>query len=142
MASIREQILARIKVALTAAAPGGANVSRSREVAITRALSPSVVIMAHGNAVSAKSTELDQNAFDVELEIFVRGDPWDLLVDPIDQAAHTALMTDAPLLALVSCIRRSSEAFASQEADLTAGVLSVRYRIDYLTRATDISRGA
>lgn len=142
MASVREQILARIKAVLTAAAPGGASVSRSREIAITRANAPSIVIMAHNNAINAQSTEWDHNQFDLVLEIFVRGDPWDLLADPIDQAAHTALLTDAPLLALVSSIRRSREAFESQEADLTAGVLSVSYRIDFLTRAADISRAA
>ena len=140
MASVREQILSRIKTVLATAAPGGASVSRSREVSITRANAPAIVVMPHSNSINAQSTELDQNKFDLVLEIFVRGDPWDSLADPIDQAAHAVLMADAPLLALVSCIRRTSESFESQEADLTAGVLSVHYNVTYLSRATDISR--
>lgn len=116
--------------------------SRSREISITRAQAPSVVIMPHNNSLNAQSTELDKNSFDMVLEIFVRGDPWDSLADPIDQAAHAVLMADAPLAAMVSTIRRTSEAFESQEADQTAGVLSVHYNIVFLTRATDISRTA
>jgi hypothetical protein len=142
MASLREQILDRIKVALAAAAPGGATVFRSREVSITRAQAPAIVLMPKDNNLTRLSTGLDKNQFDLELEIFTRGDPWDQLADPIDLAAHTVLMGDAPLAALCSDVRRVAETFEAQEADRTSGTLSVRYRVTYLTQAGDISRGA
>lgn len=140
MASIREQALARVKTALAAALPGGASVSRSREVSISRLNAPTIVVMARSNSISTMSSEVDQNQFDLVLEIFVRGDPWDSLADPIDVAAHAIMMSDVPLQAIVSNVRRTGEAFESQEADLTAGVLSVHYRITFMSRAVDISR--
>jgi hypothetical protein len=69
------------------------------------------------------------------LEIFVRGDPWDSLADPVDVAAHAALMGDAQLPTIVSDLRRIGEAFEAQEADRTAGTLTVRYRATFLTQA-------
>ena len=74
------------------------------------------------------ATNTDKNLLDVDIEIFTRGDPWDSLADPIDTAAHTVLMTNATLQALIIDIRRISEAFEGQEADRTAGTLTVRYR--------------
>jgi hypothetical protein len=140
MASLREQVLARVAAALSAAAPGGAGVSRSREVSITRAQTPAIVVMARSNALNRMASRVDQNQFDLALEIFVRGDPWDSLADPVDLAAHAVLMTDAPLQLLVSDVRRTSEVFDSQEADQTAGVLTVHYRVTFLTLAADISK--
>lgn len=140
MSSIREQILARVKAALDTAAPGGAIIFRAREVSITRAQVPSIVVMAQNNSISKFSTELDKNLFEFALEIFVRGDPWDQLADPVDVAANAALMGDAQLQALTTEIRRVAEDYEGLEADRTAGTLTVRYRVTYLTRAADISR--
>lgn len=134
-ASLREQILARITAALVAAAPGGATVYRDREVSLTRATSPAIVLMPQGNAPTRVATGVDKNQFDIALEIFVRGDPWTSLADPIDVAAHTVLMTDPTLWALVSDVRRGDESFEGQEADRTAGTLTVRYRITFQTAA-------
>jgi hypothetical protein len=142
MSSLREQILATMKTVLTAAAPGGATVFRSRETSITRAVVPALVIMPADNALSRMATNADKNQFEVDIEIFTRGDPWDSLADPIDIAAHTTLMTNATLQALITDIRRISETFEGQEADKTAGTLTVRYRITFLTRATDIAVAA
>ena len=139
MASIREQILSTIKTVLTNAAPGNASVFRSRETSITRAVSPALVIMPGDNSLSRMATGMDKNQLDVDIEIFTRGDPWDALADPIDTAAHATLMSSPALLALVADIRRISEAFEGQEANRTAGTLTVRYRLTYLTRATDIT---
>lgn len=142
MSSLREQILATIKTVLAAAAPGGATVFRSREVSITRAVSPAVVIMPADNALSRMATGADKNQLDVDIEIFTRGDPWDQLADTVDTAAHSTLMTNATLQALITDIRRVSETFEGQEADRTAGTLTLRYRITFLTRATDITAAA
>lgn len=140
MATLREQVLARIYAALLAAAPGGAMAMRSREISVTRALAPAIAVMPQGTTLQRMATGVDKNQLDVALEIFVRGDPWDSLADPIDQAAHTVMLTDAPLWALASDVRRISESFEGQEADRTAGTLTVRYQVTYLTRAADISR--
>lgn len=142
MASIREQLLSRVAAALLNTTPAGANVSRSREVSVTRAQTPAIVVMARSNSVTSMSDRVDQNNFDLALEIFVRGDPWDSLCDPVDQAAHDVVMNDPQILALVGGLRRGSEAFESQEADQTAGVLTVHYRATFLTQAKNISNPA
>ena len=48
-------------------------------------------------------------------------------------------MTDAPLKALVLDIRRVSVDAEAEEADRTAGTLTVTYLVTYLTKAADLS---
>lgn len=138
-ASQREQILAHMAALLVGATPAGNNVFRSREVSITRAIAPAITVMPAANSLERMATELDRNQFEAAVEVFVRGDPWDSLADPINVAAHAALMADAPLRQLVTDIRRIAEDFESIEADKTAGTLTLRYRITFTTRANDIS---
>jgi hypothetical protein len=140
--SLREQVIARMVVALTGTTPAGNNVQRAREVSIARAQTPAVVIMPSSTDLNRVASGADKNVFEVRIEIFVRGEPWDSQVDPIDVAAHAIVMTDAGLAALVSDIRRVSEAFESQEADATAGTLTVTYRMTWMGRAADLTRPA
>lgn len=142
MSSLREQALSRIAAALLAAAPGGAVVFRDRETSITRSQSPAIVVMPKSNGLTRTASAVDKNQFELNLEIFVRGDPWSSLADPIDLAAHAVLMTDASLWTLVSDVRRISENFDSLEADRTSGTLTVCYRLTFQTNALDITRAA
>lgn len=140
--SLREQALVRIAAALTAASPGAAQVFRSREVSITRNVSPAIVIVPKTNPIDRMAAAVDKHHFEVALEIFTRGDPWDSIADPVDVAAHAVMMTDSQLWSLVSDVRRVGEEFEGQEADRTAGTLTVRYRLTFLANAADISRAA
>ena len=141
--SVREQILARMAALLTGTTPAGANVFRSREVSITRAVSPAIVVMPDAEEDSAFSQLTDHHRLDVGVVIFTRGDPWDSLADPIALAAHQLICTDVTLRALaVGDIRKHSSLWNAEEADRTAGSLVMKYRITYLTQATDISAGA
>ena len=142
MSSLREQIILRVIAALTAAAPVGSNVYRSREVSLTRILEPAIMVAPHGTSVTRIATGVDRHQMDMAVEVFVRGDPWVALTDPVDIAAHAVMMTDASLWTLAQDIRRISEAYESMEADRTAGTLTVTYRITYLTSAHDITRAA
>lgn len=145
MASLREQLLARV-AALLSADPTVAGlvqlVSRSREVSITRSKSPAIVVMPDTGEATRLATQVDKNHLTFAIEIFVRGDPWDSLADPVDVAAHQALMADAQLATIASDIRRIGEAFEAQEADRTAGTLTVRYRATFLTQAGRIDQAA
>lgn len=138
MSSLREQIVARVVQVLQAAATG-ANVYRSRETGITRASAPATVVMPSGTEISKYASEVSKHVFEFSLEHFVRGDPWDQLADPIDIASHAAVMGDATLATLLADLQRVSEEFDAQEADRTAGTLTVRYRGIFLTsrRAID-----
>jgi hypothetical protein len=139
--SLREQLLSQLKVLLTGVSPTvGGNVFRDREVSITRAVEPAIVIMPNSNSMNRMATQVDRNGLSVDLEIFVRGDPWTQLADPIDVAMHAAIMNDATLRTIASDVRREGESFEGVEADLTAGTLTVTYRFTYLTNASDITR--
>jgi hypothetical protein len=144
--SLREQLLARVQAVLAAdaavLAAGVQLVSRSREVSITRAKTPAIVVMPDNGETTRLAVQADKHMLVFALEIFVRGDPWDSLADPIDVAAHAALMGDAQLPTIVSDVRRIGEAFESQEADRTAGTLTVRYRATFLTQAGRIDLAA
>jgi hypothetical protein len=138
--SIREQILDRLRVALIGNTPAGANVFRSREVSITKAQTPAVVIMPQNNPLNRVATMADRNQLEVAIEIFTRGDAWDSLADPVDVATQAVIMNDQTIASLASQVRRIGENFASQEADRTAGTLTVLYQFIYLTHPADISR--
>lgn len=139
MATLREQILARALVALTGATSAGANVFRSRENSITRAITPAIVLMPDGEQDQRLGNFTDLHQFTINVAIFTRGDPWDQLADGIAEVAHRVLVNDAPLLALATDVRKVSTDYESEEADRTAGTLSARYRITYLSKAADIA---
>lgn len=137
--SIREQILGRIATALASAAPGGAQVFRSRENSITRAMTPAITVLMGSESDMRMSAYVDKHTLRVVLAIFVRGDPWDSLADAVATPMHLALMADAPLQALALDVRKISSDPEAEEADRTAGTLSCIYEVQYLTRAGDIS---
>jgi hypothetical protein len=138
--SIREQILDRLRTSLSGNTPAGVNVFRSREASITKSQSPSIVIMPQTNPFNRVATMADRNQLEVAIEIFTRGDPWDSLADPVDLAAQSIIMSDSVIANLASQVRRTGESFAGQEADRTAGTLTVLYQFIYLTHPADISR--
>ena len=139
MATLREQILARALVALTGTTSAGSNVYRSREASITRSLTPAIVLMPDGEQDQRFGNFTDKHEFTVNMAIFTRGDPWDQLADSIAEVAHRVLVNDAPLLALSTDVRKVSTDYESEEADRTAGTLSARYRITYLSKSADIA---
>lgn len=139
-ASRREQILARVATLVTGTTPAGANVFRARETAITRAVSPALVVLyGGGRSVQRIAVGVDQHSITVQLAIFVRGDPWDSLADAIDAVTHPLLMRDPMLTGWGVQLFREADEVEAQEADRTAGTLTVPYRAVYLTRADDIT---
>jgi len=138
MSSLREQILARIAAALTAAGVATA-VFRSRETSITRAQTPAITVLLAGETDTRMSAGVDKHLLRVNLAIFVRGDPWDNLADAVATPMHQVVMSDAQLWALSLDVRKVATEVEAEEADRTAGTLSCIYEITYLTRAGDIS---
>lgn len=137
--SRREQILARIAAVLLNATPAGANVFRSREVSITRGITPSIVVLYGGGKDVTRLQNVDRHELTIQIAIFVRGDPWDKLADAIDAPAHALLMNDQTLINMGVQLFREADQVEAQEADRTAGTLTVPYRTVFLTRANDIT---
>ncbi len=71
--------------------------------------------------------------------VHTRGDPWDLVADPLVEAVHRIVMRDANLKAMALDVRRTAREPEDQEADATAGAYTLHYRFIYLSRADDLS---
>lgn len=141
--SIRETILMGMVTALTnAQAQLGATVARSYRDLTPRSATPSIIVTPADEKTTVMSDGVDRNELLVDVEISVRGDPYDQIADPIAVVAHTVLTAwvAAPTSPLMYLFRRESAAWQSQAADLTAGVLSTRYRVIYLTDVADITK--
>jgi hypothetical protein len=136
--SIRNEILARMTIALTGTLPDATPVYRSREVAFARGDVPAVVVMPSDEDTQALSDLMEVSHLNVRIEIIVRGDVWDSLADPIIVAAHGILLADAPLAALCAKLRRTSAKWEGHDADQTAGVLTQTYRLQYLTQTNQL----
>lgn len=139
MSSLREQILNAMKAALLGATPAADNVFRARAEGIPRDLVPAIGIAPETEEDTAFGDVDDHHEFLANVDIVVRGDPWESIADTVAVPAHKCLMTHPALSSLVTSIRKFSSTWQGQEADQTAGVLTMRYRIVYLTRASDIA---
>lgn len=140
MASLREQILARVQALLIGNTPAGANVFRAREVSITRAMTPTITVLYGGSSdVQRMGMGVDRHTITINVAIFVRGDPWDQLADAIDEPAHRLIIADATLKAMGVELRRGPDQAEAEEADRTAGALIVPYHAIYLAKAGDIA---
>jgi len=136
--SLRERILDALMAALVAA-PTGATIFRARETSITRAVSPALVVMPQAEEVERRAAAGDLRTLTVGFEIFVRGDPWDEFADPVAVAAHPVIMgVQASLPFIVSIVPAGSE-WQAEEADRTAGALTMRYLIKYWNAAGDLA---
>ena len=139
MTTLREQITAQTVAALTGATPAGNNVFRSREVSITRGLTPAIVVMPESLVSTRMGATADRQELVLVLEILVRGDPWDAIADQVAEVAHRVMMKDQTIRIYALDVRRLGAEYEAQEADRTAGVLSARYQITYLTRPDDLA---
>jgi hypothetical protein len=133
MSSIREQILAEIKTALTGTLPGAIPVYRALADALSRGDVPAVNIKSDEEETLPLFDTGEISHLTVHIEIVVRGDVWETLADPIILAAHSLLLNDATLAGLCSKLRRTAAKWEAHEADETAGVLTQTYRLQYRT---------
>lgn len=136
---IRERILARLQAVLSGATPAGARVFRSRRVALEAVELPAIVIEPGPETTSNVGSFTDRNELPVDIVVIARGDPFEQLTAPVEEAAHRALMADPDLALLVSEIRRTGATPQAEEADRTQGAMALGFRITYLTRAGDPS---
>ena len=138
MATIHEQILARLQVLLAGLASVQV-VDRSRKVGLERDQTPAIVLRPGPESSERFSLHVDRSVFELEVIVQARGDPWDSITDPIVDDAHRLIFADTALQALVADMRRTAREPEDLEADATAGQETLRYRITYLTRANDLS---
>ena len=141
MASIREQILERIKtVTLPGTVQVGQRIYRSRAQAYSKSEAPAITISpGEDNPVNAPRTigaslgRLDQ-ALPVLVEIYVRGDVPDQLADPIGVDVHSRMMADRTMGGLAPDVQPDGFRPEYEQADGSAGWMQHRFLIRYRTR--------
>ena len=138
MESVCEQIALRMEAVLLNATAAADRVFRSREAAVGRDETPCIFIVPGNDEGSAFSDAVDEIVLIVDIEIVVRGDPWTAMADPLAVDVHRLLMRD-PDLRLLANLRKVAGDRPAKEADLTAGVLTLKYRCKYLSPADDLT---
>lgn len=139
MNSIADRIVAAIVLALSAVVGVDGRVFRSRELAILRGETPCIVVLLGGESSTAFGEDVDDNRLTVDIEISTRGDPYDQIADPIVVDAHRLLRTDPGLWDIVTAVRRKERTWAAEEADATAGCVTMKYELRYLSAANDLT---
>ncbi len=140
MNSIADRIIDAMVAALGDVAGVDGRVFRSRELAFVRGETPCIVVLLGGEATVALSDDVDDNRLTVDVEITTRGDPFDQLADPVVVDTHRLICSDPGVLAIVTAVRRKDRTWVAEEADATAGCVTLKYELRYLSAANDLTQ--
>lgn len=135
MSSIRECIMQRLK-AIAQNVPGidPGSASRERAAPYVVAECPSIDVSPESDESRTVGAGLDAHELTVRVRVCTAGDGASALADPYVEAFHAALHADAELAGLVASIQTGSADFDRDDADVTIGRTTQRYRITYSTR--------
>lgn len=134
MATKREQILAAAKAALTGVTGvADSKVFRSRTVAIMKKDFPALVISPASDVADNPNIHRLQWNMTFRVDVLWREEIPDQEADLAVKDVHEKLMTNAPLLALVSGLLPVSVEWQSYEADVTLGVITMSFLASYQT---------
>lgn len=146
MPSIQERIIAKAQALILAAdTPAADRVFRSRTEAITRDLTPAIVLRPSLETTERESLAVDRNQFELTVEIIARedtvtGDAWDQVADLVKVAVHEVLAAE-DAFPEADRVQRFYIDWIEDEGDNTAGNCLVRYRFTYLCNTGDLSTG-
>jgi hypothetical protein len=141
-ASVIEQILARVHVALLGATPAGANVYRGRDDAFSDSELPAINIRRTGTGHDRLGDSGERISVDLELDLHVATlGNWETAADALHMAAHAVLMTDVPLTAALGRgLRCDGTDAQGDSADRVIGKLTARYQMQIFVRPGDFTR--
>lgn len=140
-ASVAEQILARVAVALTNTTAAGRRVWRGRVDALGEQELPGLNVrraLANADVIGQNGSRL-LIGFDIEHQVAVTAD-WETAVDALHMQVHGLLMADAALAVLGRGLRCTGSDTQSDSADRVAGKLTARYEIQVFIRPGDMTR--
>ena len=146
MPSIQERIVEKAKALILAAGTlAGDRVFRSRTEAITRDMSPAIVIRPNLETTERESHSVDRNQFELSVEILARenpttGEAWDQVADLVKVAVHAVLLAE-DAFEEADRVQRFYIDWLEEEGDNTAGNCMVRYRFTYLCNTGDLTSG-
>ena len=139
--SISEQVLEHMRLACHSL-PGMAEVARAREDLYSEREAPSINIKGEDEQTRPSGDKLDDSELTATLDVYVRAEQtqvWETLADAIAVKAHARLTAYASWPLGFASIRKIGKRFGGYAAELTPGLLSVRYAIRFvnLARALD-----
>ena len=146
MPSIQERIVATAQALILAAGTSVADrVYRSRTEAITRDMTPAIVLRPSLETTERESISVDRSQFELTVEIIAREDTttgaaWDQVADLVKVAVHAVLMVE-DAFAEADRVQRFYIDWIEDEGDNTAGNCMVRYRFTYLCNTADLTSG-
>ena len=146
MPSIQERIVEKAKALILAAGTlAGDRVFRSRTEAITRDMSPAIVIRPNLETTERESHSVDRNQFELSVEILARenpttGEAWDQIADLVKVAVHAVLLAE-DAFEEADRVQRFYIDWLEEDGDNTAGNCMVRYRFTYLCNTGDLTSG-
>ncbi|VVN00094.1 hypothetical protein [Pseudomonas fluorescens] len=146
MSSIQERIVEKAKVLILAAGTlAGDRVFRSRTEAITRDMTPAIVIRPNLETTERESHSVDRNQFELSVEILARenpttGEAWDQVADLVKVAVHAVLLAE-DAFEEADRVQRFYIDWIEEDGDNTAGNCMVRYRFTYLCNTGDLTSG-
>ncbi|MGH8345008.1 MAG: hypothetical protein ACRES5_00350 [Pseudomonas sp.] len=146
MPSIQERIVEKAKVLISAAGTLAEDrVFRSRTEALTRAMSPAIVLRPDLETTERESHSVDRNQFELSVEILARentttGEAWDQVADLVKVAVHAVLMAEDAFVE-ADRVQRFYIDWIEEDGDNTAGNCMVRYRFTYLCNTGDLTSG-
>jgi|TARA_Y100000289_G_C3894435_1_gene135685 hypothetical protein len=140
MATVREQILSRIKTALTGTLNVGTRIYRSRLEAFARNELPAIQIMpitdTGDQALGGAKLEWDLT---VRIQVIVRGATPDVVADDIVADMHNKLTADPQLGGYALDIQPQTVNFLLESAEGGAGAIQCDYLVTYRTDAKNLA---
>lgn len=141
MASVAEQILARIQAALQEADFIPAErIERSREDAWAEDELPAINITRASSDTQSHANGLERHLLTFDLECLEAGKSWETDADAIHMQAHVVLIADAQLQALGRGLRCTGTEAMGASADIPTARLTAHYQIQFITRQGDPTR--
>ncbi len=137
MPSRHEQILAAVVTKLGTI--GGVPVHRSLLRALARQDSPAFVVQGEKWHVAKRNNDLSERELVFAVKVIARGQQPDALADGYCVSAHAKVMEDQTLGGLTLLLREIDGAWAMEEADLDAVVVSMRYLCQYRSLSTTLN---
>ena len=146
MSSIQERIVEKAKALILAADTLAEDrVFRSRTEALTRGMTPAIVIRPNLETTERESHSVDRNQFELSVEILARenpatGEAWDQVADLVKVAVHAVLLAE-DAFEEADRVQRFYIDWIEEDGDNTAGNCMVRYRFTYLCNTGDLTSG-
>lgn len=138
--SKREGIIDAFVTALAGTASVSTRIYRSRATALTKAQAPALVVRWNQDQFTGEwVSDKQERTLSILLDVYARGSKPDEIADPILVDAHSKIMANSSLRALVIDIYAGDTSFDMEQADGDAGFTTQQYLVKYRHKGTDFS---